>query len=501
MHEARWQTYRKLQSDILSHTDNKSKSAARILPIEPAGQSRKTIALPVVPRYIVRSGRCHGGGERGSNSRDFSVADTSYEVIVVGGGAAGVCAAIQAARAGARTLLVEKNGMLGGTTTVAGVNFPGLFHAWGKQVIAGIGWDLVMAAIRDGGGQLPDFTRIPERHWQHQVMINPAIYAALCDEAVVAAGVDLWLHTMPAQVARTADGGWRLTLCGKGGLETQHARILVDATADANLVALAGGPLQQDDERQPATLVYLVTGYNYEELDLEAINAAVQAEVAAGRLHNTDFSWQTRQAHIGGWLRTRGKSSNHLHHYDARTSQGKTQLELGGRAALLRLIRFLRRQPGLDKLTVAWISPECGVRDTVRIRGRVTITGNDFVSGRRWPDALCQAFYPIDIHSSKRADGLDMRPLAPGVVPTVPRRALLPEGLDGLVVAGRCLSADQEAHSALRVQATAMATGQAAGAMAALAARGGLADLEQLPLTEIHALLASHGAIIPTATQ
>ncbi len=80
-----------------------------------------------------------------------------YDVIVVGGGTAGVVAAIQAGRAGAKTLLVEKTGMLGGTTTTGGVNFPGLFHAWGRQIIAGIGWDLVTRCVAETGGTLPDF--------------------------------------------------------------------------------------------------------------------------------------------------------------------------------------------------------------------------------------------------------------------------------------------------------------------------------------------------------
>src|SRR5690606_32553233 len=82
----------------------------------------------------------------------------AYDVIVIGGGPAGIVAATQAARAGARALLVKKSGMLGGTTTLNGVNFPGLFHAWGRQVVAGIGWELVTAAVREAGDRLPDFS-------------------------------------------------------------------------------------------------------------------------------------------------------------------------------------------------------------------------------------------------------------------------------------------------------------------------------------------------------
>ena len=94
------------------------------------------------------------------------------DVLVVGGGTAGHVAAIQAGRAGAKTLIVERNSQLGGTTTTGGVSFPGLFDAWGKQVIAGIGWELVKESVELDGGELPNFSRVPQRHWQNQVYTN-----------------------------------------------------------------------------------------------------------------------------------------------------------------------------------------------------------------------------------------------------------------------------------------------------------------------------------------
>lgn len=97
----------------------------------------------------------------------------AYDVIVVGGGTAGVIAAIQAGRAGAHTLLVEKNGMPGGTLTVGGINYPGLFHAWTYQVIAGIGWELVERCVSESGDTLPDFTRQQAKdHWKEQIRVN-----------------------------------------------------------------------------------------------------------------------------------------------------------------------------------------------------------------------------------------------------------------------------------------------------------------------------------------
>jgi len=122
---------------------------------------------------------------------------SQYDVIVVGGGTAGVVAAIQAGRAGASTLLVEKNAMLGGTMTIGGINAPAHFFAWGKQVVGGIGGELVRKTLEETGQPIP--TPEPTRdhvHWDG-VHMDISIYAALCDAAVLAAGIDLLFHAIP----------------------------------------------------------------------------------------------------------------------------------------------------------------------------------------------------------------------------------------------------------------------------------------------------------------
>ena len=419
-----------------------------------------------------------------------------YDVVVIGGGTAGVVAAIQAGRAGVKTLLVEKTGMLGGTTTMGGVNFPGLFHAWGRQVIAGIGWELVTRCVAETGGTLPDFANYQRPHWQLQIRVNRFVYAALCDEAVVDAGVNILFHTLLARIKPQAEGhGWQVTLCTKNGPIEQIAAVVIDTTGDANAATLAGFPMHIPDENQPATLSCQAGGYDIESLDIEAINRAFDAEVKAGRLAYTDVSWNTTGPHVGTWLGKRGEGVSHVHNINARDSQGRTQLELESRKSLLRLYRFLRQQPGLEKLIIEQVSPECGVRETATIQGKRMVTVEDYQSGRVWDDAVCYSFYPIDLHKS--ADGgLQCEPLAKGVVPTVPRGALLPAGSSNFLVAGRCIASDRLANSALRVQATCMATGQAAGAMAALSARTGVAP-EGLPITDVHAFLRKHGAIVP----
>ena len=419
---------------------------------------------------------------------------TTHDVIVFGGGAAGVPAAVQAARAGAQTLLVEKTGLLGGTATSAGVNFPGLFHAWGRQVIAGIGWEIVCKAVHESGGTMPDFTRPTPHQSLHQVRVDLGVYAALCDDAVLESGAELLLHAMPGAVQRQGSC-WQVTLCTKSGLETVTAKELVDCTGDANVVYLAGGELVYPEPFQPATLVVQAAGYDPQALDIDTINRAYEEYVAEGLLEYTDAGWKVAQANVGHWLLARGSNANHIPRLRAHDSRSKTALELAGRQSLLRLFRFLHTQPGLENLRIDYLAAETGVRESVVIRGRVTITESDYTSGRLWDDALCYSFYPIDLHTNE-GDGLDLRPLPQGVVPTIPRASLQPVNLTHILAAGRCISSDRAANSALRVQASCMAMGQAAGALAALAARYAV-EPGDVSLEEVHTLLRKNGAIVP----
>jgi hypothetical protein len=224
------------------------------------------------------------------------------------------------------------------------------------------------------------------------------------------------------------------------------------------------------------------------------IDQAFAEAVARGELSNHDIGWSRTASHVKSWLYKRGENANHIPGINARDSAGRSAIELAGRRSVLRLYRFLRSQPGLERYTLDSLAPQCGVRETATVVGDSTVTAGDYTSGRVWPDALCYSFDPIDLHTAD--EGLDCRQLEPGKVPTVPRGALLPRGLSRLAVAGRCVSSDRAANSALRVQASSMAMGQAAGAMAALGART-QTDLRDLDLAAIRALLRDHHAIVP----
>jgi ribulose 1,5-bisphosphate synthetase/thiazole synthase len=417
----------------------------------------------------------------------------AYDVIVVGGGAAGICAALQSARAGASTLLVEKNGLLGGTMTAGGVSFPGLFWAWGQQIIAGVGWELVERTLAEMGAELPPYEDLNLPHPRHQVPLEAPLLVALADELLLEAGCTILLHTMLADVCWDGEC-WQATLCCKEGLRGVSARAMVDATGDANAVRLAGGTLHQHEALQPGTIIMKVEGYDREALDYAAIASAFEGAASEGHVKWSDVGSHSPQA-VEHLLRVGGGNCTHVVGVDGETSLGRTEAELEAHRLVLRLYRFFRGQPGLEGFRVVWCAPECGIRETVTIDGIATITLADYVGGRIWPDAVCYGFYPIDLHDVA-GDGVRPEPLAFGTVPTIPRGALIPRGLPNLVVGGRCIASDRYANSACRVQATCMATGQAAGATAALVADSGLATAD-VPMNDLRALLCEHGAILP----
>ncbi|MDP3069553.1 MAG: FAD-dependent oxidoreductase [Opitutaceae bacterium] len=412
----------------------------------------------------------------------------STDVLVIGGGTAGTIAAIQAGRLGAKTMLVEAGSQLGGTTTTGGVDFPGLFHAWGKQVIAGIGWELVKAAVDLGSAELPDFTKPTGRqHWRHQVRITGNLYAALAEEACVKAGVQLRYYESPLTVEAAGDS-WRVRLTGKGTSIEVVTKQLIDCTGNASVVGLAGIERLREKIRQPGTLIYRLGGYDLATIDMNAMQAKLVAARKSGVLKPTDINGT-----IAGFLGKGGESGNHIPGADSSTSEAHTATNILGREALLRVLRFLKQELPFALMTIERLQPEAGIRETFRIIGETQITHEDYTSGRVFEDAVAHSFYPIDLHYE---GGVTPKHLNEGIVPTIPLRALIPKASKNLLVAGRCLSSDQLANSALRVQASCMAMGQAAGVTAALAARTGTTPL-RVPLADIRRELTRHGAIVP----
>ncbi len=407
-----------------------------------------------------------------------SVAD----VVVIGGGTAGVFAALAAAKTGAKTLLIEKNSVLGGTMTVANVNYPGLFFAWGKQIIAGPCWESIERTVALGGATLPEITFHPEHHWDEQVLLNRFVYTSVLFEMCEEAGVEVICNAMLSD-AKEVEAGVELLITDKSGLRSILAKVAIDATGDANLATQAGFAVVKSDVQQPATLQNRLSGYRMEDVDLTDLSE---------KYKHAELPACATEKRLVGNLR-KGRLNLHVPCVDADTSEGRTRLERDAYADLMRVYRFLRSVRGLENLELSFVAGETGVRETNRIVGETTVTAEEYVNGIHYPDSVCYAFYPIDLHVMH---GIEQTFHAENVVARVPYRALIPKGARRLLCVGRCLSSDTYANSALRVEAVCMATGQAAGCAAALAAQGQTA-VSDVPYDTLCAALRGIGAIVP----
>ena len=440
---------------------------------------------------LATSGLVHHASARNVPTIDSADSDVlEVDVLVVGGGSAGHVAAIQAGRLGAKTVLLERNSQLGGTTTTGGVCFPGLFHAWGKQVISGVGWDLVAKTVEIDGRELQNFTKVHRSHVPHHVDINGQLYALLAEDACLDAGVSFAYYQFPEKVVQTSDG-WLVDVRGQGVSYQLRCKQIIDCSGNATVVGMLGLERMREDTRQPGTHVVIYKGFDMAVVkkNVKKIRQMYDEAIKDGRLQKGD----TWSGNVMQPIGSKSGNVNHIFGADSTNAATQTQTNLAGRKSVLRMLKFFKTIPGGQKVSIDRMMNETATRETYRIRGETMITVNDYTSGRTFDDALCHSFYPIDLHTK---DGIKPKHLKPGTVPTIPRGALIPKGSRNIMVAGRCLSSDRLANSAARVQASCMGMGQAAGVVASLAAKKGVSPLE-VPLGEIHELLEEHGAIVP----
>lgn len=405
------------------------------------------------------------------------------DVVVIGGGTAGCFAAVSAADAGAQVLLIEKNSVLGGTMTSCGICFPGLFYAWGRQIIGGHCWNFIKTLESLGKARIPEMVYQPENHWDLQIPIDRFTTACLLDEMCEKHGVEVWLHTMLASVEEH-DDGVDVWVAAKEGLQHIRAGVIVDTTGDANAVCAAGYDCLRSPSLQPATLAIKLVGYDPKVLDRDRVLAAVDP---------SDLPQWVSEEKVWDCLVRQNMDFHIPCCLTANTSKGRTQVEQEARRAAYQMLRAINRIPGLERVGATFVALECGVRETVRINGEYIITAEDYLAGSVFEDSVCYAFYPIDLHLPV---GIKMEFLEKEVVPTVPYRALIPKSSRYILAAGRIVSSDADANSALRVEACCMAQGQAAGCAAALAVRGGR-SVSQVDIAELKEELIRQGAIVP----
>ncbi|MDD3586915.1 MAG: FAD-dependent oxidoreductase [Thermoguttaceae bacterium] len=411
-------------------------------------------------------------------------ADTC-DVLVTGGGTAGVVAAIQSGRAGVKTILLEAMGQLGGNATIGGVNSPESFFRDGEQRIKGIGWEWCKKTAELDDNILPD----SKKHYR----INPGLFAAVGEELCLQAGVQLRYFECPMSIEKIIDKEseyhWLVKTSAMGKVRVIQAKVLVDCTGNGTVAALAGAERMREKEIMAGSFNFIIEhNIDLQKLGHEEFAKQYRKALDEGRLLEGD----TRNG-IEAILSY--QAGNYVYNADNSTAELRTDTNIRGRQMALRVLRFLRTLPGGENARITSMFPEVGVRETYRVKGEYIITVEDYLSGKHWDDSVCYACYQIDMHKPRWDDFIRIQ-IKKGVRPTVPLRCLIAKDIDYLLMAGRCLSSDRLALSALRIQATCMATGQAAGAAAALAAKTETAP-KNLDPKLVRELLKKNDAIVP----
>lgn len=419
----------------------------------------------------------------------------TVDVLVAGGGTAGHIAALQAARAGVRTAVIEAGSMLGGTMTAGGVYMPNHFFRPQGPVVLGIAWELYTKSKAVEGLPVPDYRRRrPVESPGYYSYINVPIYAAIAEEEAVKAGVSLHYHEFVQDVRATGER-WEITSVGRGITRTTMAKEIIDCTGDADVVRMLGLGVLRDEVRQPGTYQYKIEGIEYEQIWEGEVQAIYDEAMAAGLLQKGDFAYPNMEP-FRYYLAHCGHNATHIYDADTSDAEGQTRANLEGRARMLRMFKFVTSSiPGCERAVLKMMAPHALARETYRAEGEYIVSRDDFMQAADFADKVCNAFNYIDLHSQR--DGCDVIfHESADLLPKVPFRALIPRGSTRLTVAGRIVSAERVALAGIRAQCTCMAMGQAMGAAAALAVQRGVPSRE-ISSHDIVALTVEHGAVRP----
>lgn len=381
------------------------------------------------------------------------------EVVVIGGGPGGLGAAVGAARKGARTLLVERYGCLGGMATIGGVNPFMPNHLDGRRLDSGVFADWCEQMARLGG--LADDGRT----------FNPEIAKLAAEQLCLEAGVDLLYH---AWFDQPVMDGARIDAClfvSKSGPVAVRGEVYVDATGDADLAARAGCPCDygrdEDHLCQPMTTNFDVSGVDPDRMPTrEQINELYTRAKAEGRLSCP------RENCL--WFRTTDPRRIHFNttrvtHHHAVDVESLSDAEIAARRQVLEYLAWLRADvPGFENAELVSLATHIGVRESRRVRGEYYLTRAEAEAFAKFDDGICRCRYPIDIHNPA-GTGTELVAFPAGEWYEIPYRCLVPLGVDNLLIGGRPISVDHAVHSSMRVMPPACTVGQAAGVAAAMA--------------------------------
>ncbi|OGV64040.1 MAG: hypothetical protein A3K19_04470 [Lentisphaerae bacterium RIFOXYB12_FULL_65_16] len=398
------------------------------------------------------------------------------DVLVCGGGAAGVGAALAAARSGARTFLIEHQSCVGGMATSGMMNRLGPYHDEREMIVGGIPWEVLQRLIAMNAAHTPEPCphSDPDRYW---IPFDPEALKFLLDTMLEDSHVDVLLHAYGVGVVgeKGAPGG--VIVESKSGRHAILAKVIVDATGDGDVAALAGASFEKgrtsDGLMQPMTTLFKVG-----DLDREKVKSFL-AEPENRSFAAAKADGETFPGYVGpgsdNLLRPRETyfNVNHVFGADGTDAASLSRATIAARRRIWAMLRFCKRYvPGFENTYLIATAAQLGVRESRRVVGDYILTVDDVLCARKFEDAVARYACWVDIHTmdpTKQQEAHSGRGLEPGTSYDIPYRCLVPKQVENLLVAGRCLSATHEALASARMIPCCMAMGQAAGTAAALA--------------------------------
>lgn len=435
--------------------------------------------------------------------REVPVYD-EVDVLVCGGGPAGFCAALAAARQGARTLLVEQTNCLGGIATAGGHNHLCLYTAWASReiVVSGIPYEMVNRAVEMGYGA-----------WDHamgavrggNVDFELEGLKLALEQLAAEAKVGLLYHTLFADAIMRDGQIVGAYVQNKSGRQAVLARRVIDATGDADVAASAGAPFEMgrpsDGACQPATLMFLIGGVDWDRV--EAFRRRDRNLVDVWRRAQEAGDMEPFQDRIMGWWWTPtrpdqvGVNFTHLVGTDCTGARSITEATIEGRRQAFHMIPIYRKYvSGMENCYLISTAALLGTRESRRIVGEAMLSEQDILARRAWDDSVCYGSFFIDIHNCT-GPGMDAetaRP-EPGFRYPIPYRVMVPRNVDNLLVAGRCISATHVALGSTRVMPQCAALGEAAGTAAVLSLESDR-PVRSIAVGELQRRLKAAGAIV-----
>jgi ribulose 1,5-bisphosphate synthetase/thiazole synthase len=408
----------------------------------------------------------------------YPTLDTT-EVLVVGGGPAGIGAALGAARAGARTLLIENHSFFGGIGAWQ-VGMP-LNQMRPESKPRSQVHELLIQKLQAMGDQAAKITI-------HGVLANVEYLKVAVLDALDEVGAKYLVHVRAVDTVAEGNRVTGVVIGTKRGLMTIRAKVVVDCTGDADVAYYAGAETMMDPkELMPVTLGLALANIDASKVQAEEILSTIERGKARYPLITSGFMEMLPIANSHSWWINHAGTSD-LGRVDATDPVERTMAECWSRRQALQMVQALRASdnPALNQIEWVTAGPQVGVRETRRVKGVYVITEQDAHAGRVFEDRIAWRAGFVDQGGIKGIENFRMK------IHDVPYRALVPEKIDGLLVGGRCISTTHVAAGAGKAMGNCMATGHAAGVAAALSARKGITPRE-LKVSEVQARLRADG--------